>query len=283
LGAFEGIAGMLSSKGSFRGSFRELNVEGTTEMSDFEVTRSGHKHRLDTNFRAQVNATNGDVLLQGVNARLDDTVLAAQGSVAGRPGQKGKTTSLEIVARNGRIQDLMLLFVRKEKSPMNGEISFHAETDIPPGDAPFLKKIRLRGDFGVDAAHFTSPKTQESMNKLSTSAKGHPDAEDPTRVMSGLRGHIDVKNGVADFTHLFFEVPGAAVNMHGTYGLITERVDLHGTMRMQAKPSQATTGIKSFLMKVLDPFTNKDRGRVPIPVSITGTYDHPQYNASRPK
>jgi hypothetical protein len=36
-------------------------------------------------------------------------------------------------------------------------------------------------------------------------------------------------------------------------------------------------------MKVLDPFTNKDRGRVPIPVSITGTYNHPDYSASSPK
>jgi hypothetical protein len=283
LGAFKGIAGMLSSKGSFHGTFRELDVEGNTQTPDFSVTRSGHQHNLVSDFRATVNATNGDVVLQGVNARLDNTTLAAHGSVAGQPGQKGKTTSLEIVVRDGRIQDLMLLFVRQKRSPLNGEISFHAQTQIPPGQAPFLKKVRLRGDFGVDAAHFTSSKTQQSMEKLSKSARGHPEDTDPARVMSGLKGHVDVGRGVATFTNLFFEVPGAAVDMHGTYGLMNERVDLHGTMRMQAKPSQATTGVKSFLMKVLDPFTNKDRGRVPIPVSITGTYDHPDYRAGTPK
>jgi hypothetical protein len=121
------------------------------------------------------------------------------------------------------------------------------------------------------------------MNKLSKSAQGHPDDNDATRVLSGLKGHLDVHDGVANFTNLFFQVPGADVNMHGTFGLINERINLHGTMRMQAKPSQATTGVKSFLMKVLDPFTNKDRGRVPIPVSITGTYNHPDYSASTPK
>jgi hypothetical protein len=247
------------------------------------VTRSGHQHRLETDFRAKVNATNGDVILPRVNARLDDTTLAAEGSVAGRPPHKGKFTSLEIVVRGGHMQDLMLLFVREKKSPLNGEISFHTEIEVPPGQGMFLKKVRLRGDFGIDAAHFTNPKTQHSMENLSKSARGHPDSPDPTRVLSGLKGHLDVGNGVATFQDLFFDVPGATVNMHGTYGLITERFNLRGTMRMQAKPSQATTGIKSFLMKVLDPFTNKDRGRVPIPVSITGTYDHPEYHAGAPK
>lgn len=283
LGAFDGIAGILSSKGSFHGTFREMNVEGSTDTPDFSVTRSGHQHHLETDFRAVVNAVNGDVVLPGVNARLDNTTLAAQGSVAGRPEHKGKFTSLEIVVRGGRMQDLMLLFVREKKSPLNGEISLHAETEVPPGERPFLEKVRLRGDFGVEAAHFTHERTQQSMEKLSKSARGHPDNPDPTRVLSGLKGHVDVKDGVANFTNLFFEVPGAAVTMHGTFGLISHRVDLHGTMKMQAKPSQATTGVKSFLMKVLDPFTNKDRGRVPIPVSITGTYENPEYHAGKPK
>jgi hypothetical protein len=283
LGVFRGISGMLSSKGSFRGTLREINVQGTTDTPDFSVTESGHQHQLDTAFNALVNATNGDVLLKGVNARLDHTTLVAEGSVAGQEGRKGKTTSLEIVVRNGHIQDLMLLFVSQKRSPLNGDISFHAETQIPPGQKPFFSKVRLRGDFGIDAAHFTNPQTQQSMNKLSKSAQGHPDDNDATRVLSGLKGHLDVHDGVANFTNLFFQVPGADVNMHGTFGLINERINLHGTMRMQAKPSQATTGVKSFLMKVLDPFTNKDRGRVPIPVSITGTYNHPDYSASTPK
>jgi len=283
LGVFDGIAGTLSSQGSFHGTLHELNVEGATDTPNFSVTRSGHRHALQTNFAALVNATNGDVFLRGVNARLDHTMLAAQGSVAGRKGQNGKTTSVEFVVRGGHLQDLMLLFVREPKSPLNGEISFHALTQVPPGDKPFLEKVRLQGVFGIDAAHFSNPRTQQSMSKLSKSAQGHPDDNDPTRVLSGLRGHLDVHDGVANFTDLFFHVPGADVNMHGTFGLMNERINLHGTMRMQAKPSQATTGVKSFLMKVLDPFTNKDRGRVPIPVSITGTYAHPEYHAGTPK
>ncbi len=283
LGGLGGIAGMLWSKGSFRGTFRKLDVQGSTTTPNFEVKRSGHQHRLDTNFQALVNTTNGDVVLNSVDAQLDNTHVVAQGTVAGKPGQKGKTTSLEIVVRGGRMEDLMLLFVRERRSPLDGEISFHAITKIPPGDEPFFQRVRLEGEFGINAAHFTNPKTQNSMDKLSTSAKGHPDNPDPSRVLSGLKGHVDVNAGVATFTDLFFDVPGAAVTMHGTFGLITQRVDLHGLMRMEAKPSKATTGVKSFLMKVLDPFTNKDRGRVPIPVGITGTYDHPHYEAGTPK
>ncbi len=283
LGVLEGIAGTLTSKGSFRGPLDELKVEGATDTPNFSVTRSGHQHSLQTAFSAVVNAVNGDVFLNGVNAQLDHTSLVAQGSVAGQKGVKGKVTSVEFVVRGGHIQDLMLLFVRRPQSPLNGEISFHASTVVPPGPQPFLQKVRLQGDFGIAAAHFTNPQTQQSMSKLSKSAQGHPDDNDPTRVMSGLKGHVDVRNGTANFANLFFNVPGADIDMHGTYGLINQRINLHGTMRMQAKPSQATTGVKSFLMKVMDPFTNKDRGGVPIPVSITGTYDRPEYSASRPK
>jgi hypothetical protein len=47
---------------------------------------------------------------------------------------------------------------------------------------------------------------------------------------------------------------------------------------MDAKLHQATSGIKSFLLKAVDPFLKKNRrGGAVIPVRITGTYQHPSY------
>jgi hypothetical protein len=49
---------------------------------------------------------------------------------------------------------------------------------------------------------------------------------------------------------------------------------------MNAPLPKATSGIKSFLLKAIDPFLKKNRhGGARIPVSITGTYEHPVYRA----
>src|SRR5690348_9105959 len=57
LSVFRGIAGMLSSSGTFRGTFQQLRVQGTTDTPDFEAARSGHKFHLSGQFQALVNAT----------------------------------------------------------------------------------------------------------------------------------------------------------------------------------------------------------------------------------
>jgi hypothetical protein len=95
-----------------------------------------------------------------------------------------------------------------------------------------------------------------------------------------LQGHVVVKDGTATFTDLAFNVPGARARLHGTFNLISHVVDFHGTLFMDAKLHQATSGIKSFLLKGFEPFLKKNRrGGAVIPVSITGTYRHPSYKA----
>ena len=288
LGFFHGVGGILSSDGKVSGTLKEMQVQGTTITPDFEVTRSHHPFRLATNFRALVSGTNGDVLLQSVNARFWNTNLGAQGRVAGITGQKGKTAVLEFAARQGRIQDILFMFIREPRSPLTGLVTFKATTTVPPDEGPFLRKVRLEGDFGIDDARFTSPHTQDTVEKLSERARGEKENEhdkvEPERVLSGLKGHVVLKNGTAYFSNLSFDVPGATAQMHGTFDLISERINLQGTLQLQAKLSEATSGVKSFLIKALDPFLKNNRRGVPLPVSITGTYQHPIYRvASSPK
>ena len=85
----------------------------------------------------------------------------SQGGVAGTSGQPGKTTSVELAAKDGRIQDLLLLFARSDRAPMSGTVSFHARVSIPPGKRAFLEKVELQGDFGIEAGSFTKFETQE--------------------------------------------------------------------------------------------------------------------------
>jgi len=102
LGVFKGIAGILSSEGKFQGMLREMEVQGATLTPDFEVTRSGHRFRLATKFRAAVSGTNGDVVLRDVSAHFLNTTVNSAGSIEGHAGEKGKTASLELAVRDDR-------------------------------------------------------------------------------------------------------------------------------------------------------------------------------------
>jgi AsmA-like C-terminal region len=91
---------------------------------------------------------------------------------------------------------------------------------------------------------------------------------------------VSLKDGTATFSSLSFRVPGALARLHGTYNVVNQRIDLRGTLLMQAKLSQATSGVKSFLLKVLDPLLKKNhRGGAKMPVRITGTYSRPSYRS----
>ncbi len=143
--------------------------------------------------------------------------------------------------------------------------------------------MELQGDFGIDAGSFTKSDTQQGVNSLSQGALGEKnhktenDDSDPRNVLSDLKGHVLLKNGIATFSNLSFGVPGALAQMRGTYDLISEKIDLHGTLKTEAEVSKTTHGIKSLMLKVLDPFfKNKPDGYL-APVKITGTYDHPEF------
>lgn len=281
LGAFGGIHGILSSDGKFEGTLESIEVEGTATTPDFSVRGSSNKIGLNSEFHAEVDATNGDVTLNEVSAHLMRTTVISRGSVAGQKNQGGKTAALDLAVRSGRIQDLLLMFVSEKEAPLKGVVSLQAKTRVPPGKRPFLQKVEMTGDFGIESALFTKQNTQESLNKLSTAAQGQGDqTDDPESVLSDLQGHVVVKDGIAVFSDLAFRVPGARARLHGTFDLTTEKVDLHGMLFMDATLPQATSGIKSFLLKAIDPFLKKNkRGGAKMPVSITGTYRHPSYRA----
>src|SRR5207302_2016874 len=80
------------------------------------------------------------------------------------------------LSSHGRIQDLLRLFIKSPRAPMYGVVSFRATTTIPPGKTPFLKKVTLTGDFGIDEGNF-KPRTQEKVNKLSAGAQGEKGEE----------------------------------------------------------------------------------------------------------
>jgi hypothetical protein len=285
LGVFRGIAGQLSSSGKFSGTLSRMEVQGGTDSPRFNVTSSSHQVQLRTQFHAVVNGENGDTFLQRVVASFWKTTVWSEGNVAGVAGQPGKTASVELTTKDGRIQDLLLLFVRSPRAPLSGVVSFHAKVSIPPGKQQFLERVQLRGDFGIDAASFTKIETQQGVNHLSEgaldenshNAEKENQGDDFETALSDLKGHVVLKDGTAKFSNLSFSVPGAWAQMQGTYNLLTERIDLHGSLRTDSELSKTTHGVKTLLLKVLQPLFKKKRAGYAMPVRITGTYDHPSF------
>jgi hypothetical protein len=277
LGVYHGIAGVLSSVGKFSGVLAHIDIAGSTATPDFEVQSSGHRVKLTTEFSAYVDATRGDTFLKRVDAHFRRTHVVAQGSIAGSSSGPGKAALIDLSVSNGRIEDILRLFVKADRPPMSGSITLHAKTQIPPGDRPFLDKVKLQGRFGVEAGTFSQPDTQESVNKLSAGAEGEKDTADPETVLTDLAGQVALQDHTASFSDLSFGVPGAVSRLHGTYNLVSHRIDLRGHLRVDTKISNTTTGAKAILLKMMDPFFKKKRKGEVLPVRISGTYEHPSF------
>jgi len=65
--------------------------------------------------------------------------------------------------------------------------------------------------------------------------------------------------------------------VHGTYGLLTEQVNLHGSLQVDNKLSKGSKGMKSFLLKFVEPFLKQKNAGEIVPIKIGGTFDHPSY------
>ena len=290
LGVFRGIAGTLASKGSFDGVLQHIMVQGATNAPDFQVTRSGHPLHLVTHYKALVNGLNGDVVLESVTAQFGRTTVMAAGPIEGNGETKGKTASLQLYSDHARVQDLLWLFVNDKKPAMAGSIMLRAKATLAPGDQPFLDRLRLEGDFGISGAQYPHHETQKDIDVLSARARGKADevedendrrgndSYDPGRVLSNVKGQVVLREGVAHLSNISFDVPGASAHVNGTYNLKNEGIDLQGNMHLDTELSKATTGVKSFLLKIVHPLTSakKHQGSI-VSLKIGGTYNDPKY------
>lgn len=277
LGSFRGIAGILSSEGGFRGTIGQLQVSGKTATPDFEVTEAGHKIPLVTEFQASVDTEHGDISLESVHARLGRTGIEGVGDIQQNDSRKGKVTAVNLLVHDGRIQDFLFLLLKDSTAPLTGRFDFKGRAVLPPDKEPFKEKVELEGDFGVGGGELSNPAARAYLERLSEQAEGEKD-DSPERVLSELKGHLVLREGVATFSNLSFSVPGAIAKLHGTYSLLTHEINLSGTLSMKANLSQATKGVKSFFLKVINPILKKNhRGGAVVPVTITGIYPHPVY------
>jgi hypothetical protein len=92
-----------------------------------------------------------------------------------------------------------------------------------------------------------------------------------------LAGQVALEDHAARFSDLSFGVPGAVSRLHGTYNLISHKIDLRGQLKVNTKISNTTSGAKAILLKMMGPFFKKKRKGEVLPVRISGTYEHPSF------
>lgn len=276
LGVFKGISGILSSDGNFGGVLEKIDVKGQTTVPDFMLSIAGHPMLLKTDFEATVDGTNGDTLLHPVIAQFLNTTLICNGGVVKAHEGKGREIVLDVTTDHARLEDLMRLAVKSKGAMMTGAVRLTTKFDLPPGKDEIADRLKLDGQFGIGGAQFANATVREKIEGLSRRGQGKPEDDDAGSAVSELKGNFLLKNAQITFRKLSFGVTGAKVELAGTYGLRDEKLDFHGTLRLEAKLSQTVTGVKSFLLKPFDPFFRKN-GATVLPIKVTGTRDQPSF------
>ncbi|ABF42295.1 hypothetical protein Acid345_3294 [Candidatus Koribacter versatilis Ellin345] len=281
LSKFHALMGTLSAQGQFEGQLEGLTVNATTNVPDFGTKATHHTIPLNTDFTAVVDGTNGDVQFQPVHALLGETKLIATGKLEEVPDANGKRLTLHIASQEARIQDLMVLFTHS-KPPLQGATRFDMSVQLPPDKKPFEERLQATAHFGIRGSKFSKQQTEQKVSDLSQRAQGNTKDDDPPPVMTDLSGDVNLAGGTANFSRLDISIPGASAALHGTYKLETHAVDLHGMLHTDANLSDATTGFKAFLMKVVELAKKKNKNGATVPVKITGSYERPDFGLDAP-
>lgn len=281
LGVFKGISGTLASTGSYSGILQHIDVNGTTDTPNFALKRGGQPVHLRTKFHSIVNGTDGDTVLDPVDARFLQTEFLCEGGVVHVDDTPGKTVSLDAVTKGARMEDILRLIMGDSKAFLTGAVEFKTKIVIPQGNADVLDKLQLDGQFGIRSATFASQEVQRRLLTLSDRARGITKKEEAAgleqqTVASNMNGRFKLDGGVVSLPQLQFSVPGAAIDLAGNYNLHSEAIDMNGTFRMQATLADTQSGVKHLLLKPFDPFFEKDGAGFLIPVKITGTRARPE-------
>jgi hypothetical protein len=280
LNDIKGISGTLSSVGQYRGTLERIEVDGQTETPDFSLDLANQPVPLSTRFKAIVDATNGDTWLDRVDARLGESNIVASGAIVRERDVKGRHVALDIQIKGARIEDVLRLAVKAAKAPMTGRMEMTTTFLLPAGEQDVIDRLNLDGQFRLAQARFSNIDIQRRIEALSLRARGDENAVpsgDGASVVSNLRGRFVMRGAKLDFRQLTFSIPGAQVQLAGIYDLRGEALDFKGELLVDASLSDMTSGFKSFLARLAQPFFKRPGGGSRFPIRISGPRSKPEF------
>jgi hypothetical protein len=272
-----GLGGILSSTGDYDGTLERIEVRGQTDTPDFHLDLTKQPVPLKTRFIAVVDGTNGNTWLQQVVARIAETEIHVEGSVVRARDVKGRQIVVNTRITEGRLEDLLRLAVAADRAPMSGRLNVDAKLIIPPGDVDVVDKMRLDGRFHLSSARFANVDVQKRLGELSRRGRGVRQVSEGASVVSNLSGRFTLRDSRMQFSDLQFGVPGAVVQLSGSYGLRTEALDFKGNLLLDASLRETTTGVRSVLAMLAQPLFRRPGGGSKLPIKVSGTRSEPAF------
>ena len=289
LGVFRGISGTLSSSGGYNGTLRDMTVDGQTDTPDFALEHFGTPQPLHTDFHAKVDATNGDTWLEPVKATLGKTHFTARGKVVQVTKQDvkngafhavGHDINLDVHVDGGEIADFLKLTSKSGDPLLTGSLDLRTTFELPPGTASVNQRLRLKGRFLLNDAQFSSAKVQQRIGELSLRGQGKSKEAKSgagADVRSTMASDFTMDGGQIRLPDLVYMVPGAEIDLHGTYSMDHGELGFNGTARMKATVSKMVGGWKGALLTPVDHFFKKDGAGTKVRVHIEGTREDPHF------
>jgi hypothetical protein len=277
LDTIKGIGGTLSSSGRFHGVLERIRVEGTTDTPDFMVDVAAQPVHLKTKFTAIVDGTNGNTWLDPVEATiLDHSRIVARGEVVRSEDVKGRKVSLQVTIEDARIEEILRLAIKSKTMPLTGAMKLETSFLLPAGDKDVPERLQLEGVFAIKQARFTRFNVQQRIDTLSRRGRGNTADTGPS-VVSNLSGRFAMRDGRIRFRNLTFAVPGSVVQLAGSYDLGSEQLDFDGHLLLDAALHETTTGFKSILARIAQPFFRRPGGGSKLPIRVSGTPERPAF------
>jgi hypothetical protein len=289
LGVFKGIAGILQSTGKYDGVLRDLVVDGETDTPDFRLTSFGTPVPLHTEFHAHVDGTNGDTYLQPVNATLGQSHFICEGKVVrvppgtasnGTATPGGHEIALNVIVNGGRMADFLRLTSKSGTPLLTGTLALKTTVEIHPGSVTVVQRLKLKGRFTLDDTQFNSAKIQDKVGQLSLRGQGLPKEAHQgggTDVRSAMRSDFTMANAVIALPDLTYAVPGAEIDLNGTYSVEGGQLSFKGKAKTEATVSAMVGGWKGVLLKPADRFFEKDGAGTEVPIHVDGTREQPKF------
>ena len=229
-----------------------------------------------TQFDVLVDGTNGDTILQPVHARLGSTSFQTSGAVVKHQGDQRRSIELDVFMPAGHIEDLLTL-AAKGPPFLRGLVRLNAKIAIPPLSGSVKEKLFLLGSFQIAKGEFQRVQVQNKIDELSRRGQGRPNDTDVANIFSSMSGGFRLENQILTFKSLTFEVPGAAVALHGDFSMADNVLDLHGDLKLHAKVSQTLGGWKGWLAKPIDRIFEKNGAGTFLKIQVAGSADAPKF------
>jgi hypothetical protein len=270
LADFHGISGEITTEGRFHGTLAAIEADFASRVPNFAVGK-GRPTSIEAKAHSTINGLNANIVLQNTELRIGTTTTRVHGSIVGSP----KVTNLDIAVTDGRAQDLLRPFLRDDV-PVTGSVWLKSHAYVAPAEQgrKFLQRLRMDGYFNIPAQRLTNRPTAQKLSAFSERARNLEKPKDERDILSSLRGRAQIRNGILFTENLTFQIPGASVDLTGTFNLRGGDVHMLGDLHMQSDISHVTTGYKSMLLKPLIPFFRRDHVGAVVPIAITGSTHH---------